>query len=160
MNKYERLVFSVPLRYGLSADDAADVAQLTFASLIEALDRLREDSRLGGWLVTVARHHTWRLLRRNGRETAIADVDGTEGAVQLTNDGAERTIEHWEIAEWLNHGLSLIGEPCRDLLLALYLEPGQPSYTEVAARLGMAVGSIGPTRARCLRRLKQILDDG
>jgi len=159
MNKYERLVFSVPVRYGLSADAAADVAQLTFASLIQALDRLGEDSRLGAWLVTVARHHTWRLLRRNRRETAVADVDGTEGTVSLTSDGAG-TIEHWELAEWLNHGLSLIGEPCRGLLLALYLEPGQPSYAEVAARLDMAVGSIGPTRARCLRRLKQVLDDG
>ena len=159
LSKYERLVFSVPVRYGLSDDDAADVTQLTFASLIQTLDRLREDSRLGAWLVTVARHHTWRLLGRNRRETAIEGVGHTEDAVLLTHDGAG-TTEHWELAEWLNHGLSLIGRPCRDLLLALYFDPGQPSYAEVATRLNMPVGSIGPTRGRCLQRLRQVLDDG
>jgi RNA polymerase sigma factor (sigma-70 family) len=159
LNKYERLVFSVPVSYGLSDDAAADVKQLTFVSLIRSLDRLQEDSRLGAWLVTVARHHTWRLLDRNRRETAIEGVGHTEDAVLLTNDGAG-TIEHWELAEWLNNGLSLIGGPCRDLLLALYFDPEQPSYAEVAARLDMPVGSIGPTRARCLQRLKQVLGDG
>jgi RNA polymerase sigma factor (sigma-70 family) len=158
LDKYERLVFSVPIRYGLSQDDAADVMQLTFASLVQSLDRLQEDSRLGAWLVTVARHHTLRLLARNRRETGGAGVVHAEEAVRLGNDGAG-TIEHWELAEWLNHGLSLIGKPCRDLLFALYFDLEQPSYAEVAARLNMPVGSIGPTRARCLQRLKRALGD-
>ena len=158
LDRYERLVFSVPLRYGLSDADAADVTQLTFASLIQTLDRLQEDSRLGAWLVTVARHHSWRLLGRNRREIALEDVGRMEDTLLITNDGAE-TIENWELAEWLNHGLSLIGGPCRDLLLALYFDLEQPSYAEVAARFNMPVGSIGPTRARCLQRLKQVLGE-
>jgi RNA polymerase sigma factor (sigma-70 family) len=158
LDKYERLVFSIPVSYGLSQDDAADVMQLTFASLVRSLDRLQEDSRLGAWLVTVARHHTWRLLGRNRRETASAGVVHAEEAVLLSNDGAG-TVEHWELAEWLNHGLSMIGKPCRDLLFALYFDLEQPTYAEVAARLNMPVGSIGPTRARCLQRLKRVLGD-
>lgn len=158
LKKYERLVFSVPVGYGLSEDDAADVMQLTFSSLMRSLDRLHEDSRLGAWLVTVARHHTWRMLARNSRESASVSAVHTEDAVLLSNDGAG-TIEHWELAEWLNHGLSLIGRPCRDLLLALYFDPKQPSYAEVAKRLDMPVGSIGPTRGRCLQRLKRVLGD-
>jgi RNA polymerase sigma factor (sigma-70 family) len=159
LDKYERLVISVPIRYGLSQDDAADVMQLTFASLVRNLDRLQEDSRLGAWLVTVARHHSWRLLARNRRETAGPGVvRAAEEAVRLGDDGAG-TIEHWELTEWLNHGLSLIGKPCRDLLFALYFDLEQPSYAEVAARLNMPVGSIGPTRARCLQRLKRALGD-
>ncbi len=106
LDRYEHLVFSVPLRYGLSDADAADVTQLTFASLIQTLDRLQEDSRLGAWLVTVARHHSWRLLGRNRREIALEDVGRMEDTLLITNDGAE-TIENWELAEWLNHGLSL-----------------------------------------------------
>src|ERR687884_1727394 len=86
LNKYERLVYSIPLRYGLSRDDAADIAQITFTILIESMDNLSEDSRLGPWLVTVARRHTWRLLQRNRRERAserLEDADYAESAVLL-----------------------------------------------------------------------------
>src|SRR3712207_9440028 len=62
LNKYERLVYSIPLRYGLSRDEAADIAQNTFTILLESLDTLSEDSRLGAWLATVARRQSWRLL--------------------------------------------------------------------------------------------------
>ncbi len=162
LNKYERLVYSIPLRYGLSRDDAADVAQLTFTILIESLDTLSEDSRLGAWLATVARRHTWRLLERNRRELASEGLDGTylaDRAVLLGRNDAD-SIEHWELIELLDTGLSKIGEPCRELLLALYFQPELSSYAEVAARLDMPIGSIGPTRARCLKRLRQVLVEG
>ena len=76
----------------------------------------------------------------------------------LANTGTD-DLERWELTEWLEYGLSLVGKPCRDLLIALYLDPKQPSYAEVAARLGMAVGSVGPTRIRCLKRLRQVLGE-
>jgi DNA-directed RNA polymerase specialized sigma24 family protein len=66
-------------------------------------------------------------------------------------------MERWELTEWLNHGLLMLNKRCRDLLLALYFETSDPSYSDIAARIGMPVGSVGPTRARCLERLKQIL---
>ena len=162
LNKYERLVYSIPLRYGLSRDDAADIAQITFTILIQSLDGLAEDSRLGPWLATVARRHTWRLLERNRREAASERLEGTdiaESAVLLGKSDAE-SIEHWELTEWLDAGLSKISEPCRKLLLALYFQPERSSYAEVAERLDMPVGSIGPSRARCIRRLKQMLNGG
>jgi RNA polymerase sigma factor (sigma-70 family) len=162
LNKYERLVYSIPLRYGLSRDDAADIAQITFTILIQSLDSLAEDSRLGPWLATVARRHTWRLLERNRREAASERLEGTdisESAVLLGKSDAE-SIEHWELTEWLDAGLSKISEPCRKLLLALYFQPERSSYAEVAERLDMPVGSIGPSRARCIRRLKQMLNGG
>ena len=161
LNKYEDLVYSIPLRYGLSRDDAADIAQITFTILIQSLDGLSEDSRLGPWLVTVARRHTWRLLQRNRRERANEHLEGTDiarSAVLLGKSDAD-TIEHWELSEWLAAGLSKMGEPCRELLRALYFEPEQSSYAEVAERLGRPVGSIGPTRARCLSRLRQVLGE-
>ncbi len=160
LNKYERLVYSIPLRYGLSRDDAADIAQITFTILIQSLDGLSDDSRLGPWLATVARRHTWRMLERNRREAASERLEGTdiaESAVLLGKSDAD-SIEHWELTEWLDAGLSKISEPCRKLLLALYFQPERSSYAEVAERLDMPVGSIGPSRARCIRRLKQMLN--
>ena len=161
-NKYNRLVYSIPLRYGLSRDDAADIAQLTFTILIQSMDSLSEDSRLAPWLATVARRHTWRLMERNRRETAserLDDADLAQSAVLLGKSDAD-SIEHWELTEWLEAGLSKIDERCRDLLLALYFQPERSSYAEVGARLNMPIGSIGPKRARCLKRLRQVLSEG
>jgi RNA polymerase sigma factor (sigma-70 family) len=157
MDKYERLVFSIPLNYGLSREDAADISQLTFSILIQSLDTLREDSRLGAWLATVARRHTWRLLERNRREGTGGEKDLAASATLLGR--AEEEIERWELLEWLNEGLSLVSEPCRRLLQALYFDPEQPSYADVAERLNMPVGSIGPTRARCLQNLRKALGE-
>ncbi len=156
LDKYERLVFSIPLNYGLSRDDAADITQLTFTILIQSLDSLDDDSRLGAWLATVARRHTWRLMERSRREGTGRERDVAESATLLGESG-DRSIERWELIESLNQGLSLISESCRRLLQALYFDPQQPSYAEVAARLNMPVGSIGPTRARCLERLREAL---
>jgi RNA polymerase sigma factor (sigma-70 family) len=158
LDRYERRVFSVPRRYGLSREDAADITQLTFTILVEALDTLPEDSNLGAWLITVARRHTWRLLDRNRREAAGDHENLSEDNTLVAKGGAE-DVEHWERTAWLDYGLSHVSKACRDLLSALYLEPEQPSYAEIAARLGMAVGSVGPTRIRCLKRIRQVLDD-
>lgn len=158
LKKYERLVFSIPLNHGLSRDDAADISQLTFTILIQSLDKLPEDSRLGSWLATVSRRHTWRLLERNRRESTNAYADLAESAALLSENGADFT-EYGELTEWLDQGLSRISERCRELLLMLYFQPEKPSYAEVAARMGTPVGSVGPTRARCLGQLKQALDE-
>jgi RNA polymerase sigma factor (sigma-70 family) len=158
LDRYERLVFSVPRRYGLSREDAADITQLTFTILFQSMDTLPEDSTLGAWLTTVARRHTWRLLERKRREEAREYGSSNDTTSMLANTGPD-DVERWELAEWLEHGLSLVGKPCRDLLSALYFDSKQPSYAEIAARLGMAVGSVGPTRIRCLKRLRQILGE-
>jgi RNA polymerase sigma factor (sigma-70 family) len=159
LNRYERLVFSIPLRYGLSQDDAADIAQLTFAALVQNIDNLAEDSRLGAWLSTVARRGTWRLLGRRRREIPSEHLESTsvaESAVVLGKSDAD-SIERWELTDWLDMGLSQLNERCRALLTALYFRPELSSYAEVAEHLGMPLGSVGPTRARCLKRFKRVL---
>jgi len=153
LHKYERLVYSIALRYGLEMEDAADVTQITFTILMQSLDDLREDTRLAPWLTTVARRHTWRCLDRRRRERVNSGQDLAEDGLLDTSDH----IEQWERIEWLYQGISRLKKRCRELLLALYFEVDQPSYEETAARLGMAVGSVGPTRARCLEKLKHVL---
>ena len=154
LDKYERLVFSISLNFGLTTDDAADVAQITFTILLQNLDTLPDEIRLASWLATVARRHSWRLLARDHRESVNpeADLAGTETLVGIVDDS-----ERWELAEWLNYGVSLLDERCRQLLLALYFDEEQPSYAQVADQLNMPVGSIGPTRARCLEQMRKHL---
>lgn len=162
VKKYERLVYSIPLSYGLSHDDAADITQITFTVLSESLDSVRDESRLAAWLSTVAKRHTWRLLDRNRLESVsehLDDVELAENAALLGKSDAD-SIEYWELIEWLDAGLSKMKKPCRDLLLALYFQPEQPSYAQIAASLDVAVGSIGPTRARCLQSLRKLLEEG
>ncbi|MDQ4076500.1 MAG: RNA polymerase sigma factor [Chloroflexota bacterium] len=158
LDQYERLVYSIPLNYGLSPADAADITQLTFTIFMQSLDELKDDSRLAPWLATVAKRHTWRLLKRKRRESVdpeenLSDKRILHGAVDTHNP-----MERLAMLEWVNQGLSLLRERCRKLLLALYFDPNEPSYEDVAERFGMAVGSIGPTRARCLKRMKEALE--
>lgn len=149
LGEYERLVFSIPRRYGLDREDSADIAQLVFTELLQSLDSLREDERLAGWLATVARRQSWRVMERRKREGAVADVP------ERVDDSDP--AETWTRVEWLYDGLLGLDERCRELLIILYLSGEDPSYAEVAQRLGRPVGSIGPTRGRCLERLRGIL---
>lgn len=159
IKQYERLVYSIPLNYGLSVDDAADIAQITFTIFMQSIDTLAADSRLGSWLATVAKRHTWRLIERRRRENIQESQDFLESASFMPDPASKRTLERWENIEWVEHGLSQLDDRCEQLLLALYFDPQQPSYTEVAEMLGLAAGSIGATRARCLQKLKELLGD-
>lgn len=158
LEKYERLVFSIPLRYGLDRDSAADIAQITFTVLIQSIDEIREDSHLGGWLATVAKRHTWRLLKRSNREISI-EQDNLTNIEPLVGNQPNTRFKELELTQWLDQGLSKIDERCRNLLLALYFDPQEASYAEISEKLGLPVSSIGPTRARCLEKMKQILQN-
>ena len=106
LGAYERLVFSIPLSYGLSREDAADIVQMTFTALLQSIDILREDSRLAAWLATVARRHTWRTLQHMRHESgpAIEDLE-----VRIAQPGRADTVERWELVEWLHSGRAASG---------------------------------------------------
>ncbi len=157
LDQYERLVYSIPLNYGLSTDDAADISQLTFTILMQSLDALRDDSRLAPWLATVARRHTWRLMERRRRESVDPEENLSDKATLQAEIDPRNENERMELLEWINQGLILLKSRCRELILALYFDPQEPSYTDISARLGIAMGSIGPTRARCLQQMKEAL---
>jgi RNA polymerase sigma factor (sigma-70 family) len=151
---YTGLVWSVIRAHGLSDADASDVFQTTWLRLVEHLDRLRDPRAIGGWLATTSRHESLRLLRLADRHRPTPDEtferveDPGEGvdAVVLDDD---RNVHLWAALEEL-------GERCRSLLRVLMADP-MPSYEEVSVALGMPVGSIGPTRARCLHQLRDRL---
>ncbi|HUF39506.1 MAG TPA: sigma-70 family RNA polymerase sigma factor [Anaerolineales bacterium] len=157
LEKYERLVYSVGLKTGLTVEDAADITQVTFTILMQSLEDLRADTRLAPWLATVARRHAWRIMAKRRREPVghVADVaESPQIAEKSTNP-----FETWERIEWLRMGLEKLDERCRKLLQSLYFEAEQPSYAEVAEQFDMPVGSVGPTRARCLEKLKTFMTE-
>lgn len=149
VERYERLVFSVALRNGVTREEAADITQMTFVALLESIGKLREEQRVASWLMSVARRLAWRQRRRSDRERP-----GLEGA-----SWSDDAIASWERIAVIHEGLQRLGRPCRDLILALYFDPTAPSYAMVAARLGRPIGGIGPMRARCLQRLRALLGE-
>lgn len=150
VERYERLVYSVALRNGVDAEDAADITQTTFVALIDSLHRLEDDERLASWLMTVARRQAWRVRSLSRRAVPLEDAP-------------ERTpgdpYADWDTQVAVHDALSTLGGTCRDLLMALYFDPEEPSYAEIAERLGRAIGGIGPLRGRCLDRLRTILSE-
>lgn len=152
LDRYERLVYSIPLNFGLSRADADDIAQTTFAALVRSLDAIEDEDRLGAWLGTVARRQTWRLVERKRRE-APTDDDHLDQPV--TEDAV---IHRTEALQWVNQGLVKMDERCRALLSALYFDEQVPSYADLSIEFGIPVGSIGPTRARCLEKMRSILE--
>jgi len=159
--KYKRLVFSIPLRYGLRVEDAADITQITFILLMQNLDTLGGKVNVPAWLTVVAKRHSWRVFKRTQRESGDLHLDDEDFETvaselgKLTVDPSDR----WLVAHWIDQSLAKLSGRCRDLLLALYFDLQEPSYAEIAERFGMPSGSIGPTRARCLEQPKRVLQD-
>jgi RNA polymerase sigma factor (sigma-70 family) len=149
VSRYERLIYSVALRNGVSAEDAADITQTTFVELIDSLDRIRDEGRLASWLMTVARRQAWRV-RSASRRTQPTDT---------LPEGSEDPFADWGTLSTLQDALSTLGGTCRELLIALYFDPSEPSYAEIAQRFGRSIGGIGPLRGRCLERLRGILGE-
>jgi len=156
VSRYGNLVYSVCRSTGLREVDASELTQQTFCILHDSLDRLKPDSRLGPWLATVARRHSWRVRERQERERPEAPEELSERA--QTQGGESPEAFTWERLEWLHHGLSLLDRRCRELLTELYLRPDPASYEAVARQMKIALGSIGPTRARCLEKLRGLLE--
>jgi len=151
--RYRRLVYAIPSRCGLPPEEADDVFQSTFSRLFERLETLREPSQLRAWLVTTARRLS---LDAAGRRKPVS---GSEEILGLLPDGAPLPAE--EIAQLeerhlVRQAFDRLPGRCRALLDLLYYAAEAPSYERVSERLGMPVGSIGPTRARCLEKLARL----
>ncbi|MFE9025545.1 RNA polymerase sigma factor [Streptomyces iakyrus] len=156
------LVWSVVRAHRLSDADAHEVYQTAWFRFAQHLGRIREPGKAGAWLASTARHECLKVIRNSQRLTLTDDPrlldrvseDGTpEQSLLDTEEAAaqsERVRRLWQEFEEL-------GERCRQLLRVLMATP-PPSYQDVSAALGIAVGSIGPLRQRCLRRLRARLE--
>ena len=157
--RYQRLIYAIPTRAGLDEYQAADVFQHVFAKLVEYLPRLEQPDRIQAWLVTTAKHETWRLSKLEQRTTALPDAETEDESATLVADTPlpEDVIQQLESQHLVRTALTEIDERCRKLLTLLFYRDDIPSYAEIAAKSGVPEGSIGPTRARCLQKLKKVL---
>jgi RNA polymerase sigma factor (sigma-70 family) len=163
VGNFSGLVWSVARSYGLSRADAADVVQTSWLRLAEHLGRIQYPERVGSWLATTARHEALRLSRASRRlvltdvemllaPDAAADDDSPEQAVL----GAEQQAFDEQRGTQLWSAFGELSARCQQLLRVLIASP-PPHYADVAAALEIPVGSIGPTRARCLEQLRKRL---
>jgi RNA polymerase sigma factor (sigma-70 family) len=157
--RYQRLIYTIPVRGGLDEEQAAEVFQTVFTRLVEHLPRLEQPDRLQAWLVTTAKRETWRLTRR-GRQAAAAVSIDDEDSQELPDNVPlpQEVVQKLEEQHMVRMALERLENPCRTLLSALFYQENPPAYSELAASLGIPTGSIGPTRARCLQKLRSLLD--
>jgi RNA polymerase sigma factor (sigma-70 family) len=156
VTQYSALVWAVARSFRLSSSDAADVYQATWLRLVEHVDQIRDAERLGSWLGTTARREALALLRRGRGELPASDVDLISGvAADLTPPVEERLLRDEEHAR-LWHAFGRLPENCQRLLRVIFADP-PPSYAEASAVLEIPIGSIGPTRSRCLAGLQSQL---
>jgi RNA polymerase sigma factor (sigma-70 family) len=161
IRRYQRLIYAIPRRAGLDEDQAAEIFQDVFTTFFEKLNDIEEPEKLQAWLVTTARRNTWRMISKaRGRPTSYANAVESENEAAKIPDEAPLPDEQLLILEEqhrIRRALLLLDERCRTLLQMLFYLPEPPSYAEIAASLGIAEGSIGPTRARCLGKMLRML---
>jgi RNA polymerase sigma factor (sigma-70 family) len=156
VDQFTGLLWSITSAYQLSHEDAADIIQMTWLKLLENLGGLREPAHVGAWLATTTRRECLRFLRRPDRVVLVADDTALwpDPDPALTPEGIALRTERDRL---LWRAIAQLPVNCRRLLRVLVADG--VSYEEVAAALDMPIGSIGPTRGRCLGRLRRTLGD-
>ena len=149
--RFERLVWSVARSHRLSDADAADVCQTTWLRLLEHLGDVRNPDALGRWLATITRNECLRVLRHRTRQVPTADEEIPQQTVPADVD-ARLLARERDAALW--KAFATLSSRCQALLRMIATDP-PASYEDIAGALGMPVGSIGPTRGRCLATLER-----
>ncbi len=164
VGRYQRLVYAIVTRMGLDEHGAADVFQTVFEKLVQHLPTLREPERLQAWIVTTAKREGLAARRHAQRQVSMtrgddADSQGhAEWDIADDTPGAEQRLDDLQQLHRLRLGLDRLDARCRELLLLVFRDDEERlGYDEVSRRLKLPVGSIGPTRSRCLGKLRQLL---
>jgi len=157
IDKYKNLIFSIPIRYGLSREEAADIFQAVCLELIQELPKVREPKALPKWLMQVTAHKCFHWKRQRGRTVS---QDDEETAIPEASVPAEAELNLREVEEeqMLREAMAELPPRCQELIRMLFYEEPSRPYQQVAASLGLATGSIGLLRQNCLARLKERLD--
>lgn len=165
VKRHQRLVYAVVMRIGLDQHSAADVFQTVFERLLKHLPRIVDPTRLQGWMAVTAKREALLHLRRSRRTVSMSrDDDDSAGAQDSEWDFADDAplpgdaLEELQQLDSLRHALDRLDERSRSFLLLLFRADDEKlGYDEIARQMGMPVGSIGPTRARCLEKLRKLM---
>jgi RNA polymerase sigma factor (sigma-70 family) len=160
VERYQRLIITIPRRAGLSEEQAADVFQEVFLTLFEKLNEIEQPERIRSWIVTTAKFKTWGIVRGlkgfrvpETEEEMELEMANLPDAAMLADD---RLIE-LEQQHQIRTALKELEERCQKILSMIYLQDAAASYAEVATAIGVGETSISPLRSRCLQKLAKIL---
>ena len=154
INKYKRLIYSIPIKYGASSADAADILQSVYIELFCELSKLQKAESLKSWLMVITSRKCFQWHRQKPLEFTLENIE-EEYPTAIAVSAPE--IVEAEKEQLLREGIAQLPPRCRELVRLLFYEQPPVPYAEVAQRVGLATGSIGFTRARCLERLHKIL---
>jgi RNA polymerase sigma factor (sigma-70 family) len=152
--RYRRLIYSIPVKFSFSSADASDVFQAVCLKLIEHLHDLKDDTKVSAWLITTTTRQCIHLRAQRMRESS-SDEDFEEPAAADVN--VEEVQIQTQEQQTVRDAVEQLPERCRNLLELLYFSTRNPSYGEISETMKMPVASIGPTRARCLEKLRTVL---
>ena len=160
VGRYERLVYTIPNRYGLTPTEVSDVFQSVWLALLRNLKSLRQPDRIAAWLVTTTRRECWER-RRGGsfKNEFSSDLDSQIIKTKSDEPSPDELVSTYERHDALKRAMEHLDPRSRRLIQLLYFDPSIPSYAEVSEMLSMPIGSIGPMRARCLKKLRKIMAD-
>ena len=157
IDKYKTLIYAIPRRYGASPEDASDIFQAVCLELFSELPRLRKIAALRNWIITVTAHQAFHWKRRQRRQVDREPVHLEDDAIEIPMPMRPDEIEQVEREQMLRDATASLPPRCQEMIrLLFFLEPPL-AYSEVAKRLGLATGSIGFIRGRCLKRLRNAL---
>jgi RNA polymerase sigma factor (sigma-70 family) len=161
VRRYQRLIISVALKSGLTQDDALDVLQSVCLILLRKLQTLKSQDKLSAWLIIVTKHESWRFKERRGGADFLEDEDWERiaEAADTSTPNPDEMVLHVERQHLIRRAESLLSEQCRRLLALLFSDLEPVSYAGISRELGIPVASIGPTRGRCLSKMKEILHE-
>jgi RNA polymerase sigma factor (sigma-70 family) len=157
LGKYKNLIFSIPVKLGFSPEDASDIFQSVCISLLRELDQLREPRALPGWLISLTWHKCLRW-RREQRKYVLTNLGESDSSPTDWQPVPDEIVDQSEREQILREATAELPEVCARLIQFLFFETPTIPYDEVARRLGMAKGSVGATRMRCLEKLRRMLE--
>ena len=154
IDKYKRLIYSVPVKYGLSPDDAADIFQNVCVDLFQNLSKVRKIESLRSWLITVATH---KCFHHKKQQKPNVELDAMEQELAEEIAATPMVLQEVQEEQAVRDAILRLTPRCAELVRLLFYEQPPVPYNEVARKLGLATGSIGFIRGRCLSRLEKIL---
>lgn len=160
VDRYQRLIYAVPRRAGLSEEQAADVFQEVFLTLFEKIGDIEQPDRIRSWIVTTAKFKTWAVVRGSKglySPTTDEDMEAELANIRDQTPLADEMLIELEQQHLIRTAMLELEERCRKILSMLYLGSAAASYSEVAAAIGVGETSISPLRSRCLKKLEKIL---
>ena len=160
VDRYQRLIYAIPRRAGLSEEQASDVFQEVFLTLVEKIDEIQQPEKIRSWMVTTAKFKTWGLIRGSKgfhSPDTTEEMENEMASIADLSPLADDMLIELEEQHLIRTALTELEERCQKILSMIYLTDPPASYAEVGAAIGVGETSISPLRSRCLKKLEKVL---